>query len=655
MRGNFTTICLLVAFAVLAGSCGGDGGSDGNAVSEATFETWDAFLTRDKGEADQRKVVFIGLDGATWDVIDPFIAKGSLPNFARMKQEGAWGTLRSTETYVSPPAWTAMMTGFLPERTGIYSFGHWSPEQQKFLPLRSTDVLVPPVWDIASLGGARTAALNVPVTYPVHDINGIMVSGLLTPTRLADREAFEVNFAPVADPVATMAPRSYSPLLRARLDNDGNRFDIYLVDSMDDGRKRYDRVHLEVRNAASAEPGIYRFGSAVFSNWVKVNVETEEGSKPGWVRLGLIRGDKPNQYYLRCSHTLWSSSETDVEFTSPPQLADDIHKQFKYYFPSTYLDGALVPGHTELATKWASYFFDYDDWDLFLFVFTQTDNVLHEAGASPVAENVFRIIDKFLGDLMAKLPDNYTLILGSDHGFAEYDLAVDMNRLFEGIGLVKYKDDRDLDFDRTLAFHNMWGIYFNDAILSREELRRRGIDCADGVDPHDALAAFIRSESGRHLSGLGHAVPLEFSAVSENAAGQAPDLFVKGSYDRYEIELWNINKPRPDIVSPLQGGARWFHTRRGIFAARGPDIRAGVEIAPTDIHNMTPTFLYLLGLPAPTNIDGRIITEAFEPSALASRPRYVISDYTALPKTIDVSDDQREDLEKQLRSLGYIR
>ena len=656
---SLKSMLLIVAtFALACASilgCSGNGDSQraSGSVAAQTFPTWDAYLEQRGDASERRKVVFIGLDGATWELMDPMIEDGKLPNFARLKKEGAWGILRSTETYVSPPAWTTLMSGFLPEHTGIYSFGHWDADNEKFLPVRSTDVLAPRVWDVTSLAGARTAAINVPVTFPPRDINGIMVSGLMSPTRVADRRALEVIFGSAANPGAIKA-ESFSPILQANFVEHGNHIDLHLYDSSDDGETNYNRVHMRITNVAAGEQ-VYRFEVSKFTDWIRLDVEKPNGPNDGWARLALVPSGQPHRWYLRFSHTLWASSTTDVVFTSPTTLVDDIHKAFDHYFPSTYLDAELVPGHAREAAQYASFFFDYDDWDLYAFVFTQTDNALHAAGMSPTTERVFEIIDDFLGELIDALPDNHTLVLGSDHGFAEYDKAVDMNRLFEALGILKYKKAREIDYGRTLAFHNMWAIHYNHALLTREELQGRGIECGADEDPHAALTRFIRSEPKRYLSEeLGHDVPLEFSDVPDDAVGAAPDLFLTGSYSKYQLELWNLRKPRPDIITPLTAGARWYHTRRGMFLIKGPDIQPG-EVPATDIQNIAPTLLYLLGLPAPVNIDGEVITSVFQPEALAAKPRYIVADYAALPKELDLSDEKRNDIEKQLRSLGYIR
>ena len=169
-------------------------------TQEKSFATWDEFLTSEEGRAaGRRHVVFIGIDGAAWNIIDPMIADGLLPTFAKLKNEGSFGVLSSVDCYVSPPAWAAMMTGHLPDKTGVHTFGHWDPKRQTFIELSADDIMTPTLWDITSLAGLRTAVTNVPMTYPVREVDGIMVSGLMTPVTLSADQNHVISFTALGD------------------------------------------------------------------------------------------------------------------------------------------------------------------------------------------------------------------------------------------------------------------------------------------------------------------------------------------------------------------------------------------------------------------------------------------------------------------------
>ena len=68
------------------------------------------------------KVFVLGLDGATWDVLEPLIQDGLLPNLARLRKQGSWGSLTSVFPPLSPVAWTGVMTGKNSGKHGIFEF-----------------------------------------------------------------------------------------------------------------------------------------------------------------------------------------------------------------------------------------------------------------------------------------------------------------------------------------------------------------------------------------------------------------------------------------------------------------------------------------------------------------------------------------------------
>ena len=67
-------------------------------------------------------MLVLGLDGATFDLIRPWAADGTLPNFARLLEEGAHGPLRSTVPPMTAPAWTSFATGTNPGKHGLYDW-----------------------------------------------------------------------------------------------------------------------------------------------------------------------------------------------------------------------------------------------------------------------------------------------------------------------------------------------------------------------------------------------------------------------------------------------------------------------------------------------------------------------------------------------------
>lgn len=70
----------------------------------------------------KKRIIMLCLDGATWDLLDPFIEKGLLPNFQKIKDGGAWGILRSQNPSKFPILWTTIATGKGMDKHGITDF-----------------------------------------------------------------------------------------------------------------------------------------------------------------------------------------------------------------------------------------------------------------------------------------------------------------------------------------------------------------------------------------------------------------------------------------------------------------------------------------------------------------------------------------------------
>ncbi len=114
------------------------------------------------------KLLVVGVDGATWSVIDPLIARGELPHFRRLRERGASGTMQAFQYMLnSALLWTSINSGKLPEKHGIEFFG-----------ATSTDVRSKRVWDVLEEQGWRVGVCGELVTWPPRTINGFLIPDL---------------------------------------------------------------------------------------------------------------------------------------------------------------------------------------------------------------------------------------------------------------------------------------------------------------------------------------------------------------------------------------------------------------------------------------------------------------------------------------------
>ncbi|MBT3249266.1 MAG: hypothetical protein HN846_00395 [Candidatus Pacebacteria bacterium] len=132
------------------------------------------------------KVVFLGVDGATLDVVKPLIKNGDLPNFKRLLKSKYLKKLRSTYPPSSPPAWNSIFTGVNPGKHGIYDFVKRKHNSYFIEPVFSEDRKAPFIWEIPSMKKKKTIALSIPFAYPPRKLNGIMTTGLGSPSKESD-------------------------------------------------------------------------------------------------------------------------------------------------------------------------------------------------------------------------------------------------------------------------------------------------------------------------------------------------------------------------------------------------------------------------------------------------------------------------------------
>jgi predicted AlkP superfamily phosphohydrolase/phosphomutase len=132
-----------------------------------------------------RRVLVLGLDCASPHLIfDQF--KADLPTFSRLAATGTWGELTSSTPCITVPAWASMTSSRDPGVLGVYGFRNRKDFSYDHLVTADSDsIRVKRLWDYLSDAGKQSVLVGVPQTYPVHPLNGYMVSDFLTPGREA--------------------------------------------------------------------------------------------------------------------------------------------------------------------------------------------------------------------------------------------------------------------------------------------------------------------------------------------------------------------------------------------------------------------------------------------------------------------------------------
>jgi len=151
------------------------------------------------------RLVIVGLDGLDPRLVERMMAENKLPNFARLRETGAYSHLQTTTPPLSPVAWSTFQTGVNPARHNIYDFLTRNP--RTYLPALSSTEITPPrrflrlgkyriplgrpglrllrrsrsFWSILSAHGIWSTILRVPITFPPERFNGLLLSAMCVP------------------------------------------------------------------------------------------------------------------------------------------------------------------------------------------------------------------------------------------------------------------------------------------------------------------------------------------------------------------------------------------------------------------------------------------------------------------------------------------
>ncbi|RLC92569.1 MAG: hypothetical protein DRI79_00175 [Chloroflexi bacterium] len=127
------------------------------------------------------KVIVVGLDGASLDLIRLWAEKGKLPTLAWLLQHGTSGPLRSTVHPYTAQAWTTMVTGVNAGRHRLFDFWERDLEIYGFRLTNASFRAAPALWTVLSERDRRVIVVNVPMTFPPEPVNGVLVAGRDTP------------------------------------------------------------------------------------------------------------------------------------------------------------------------------------------------------------------------------------------------------------------------------------------------------------------------------------------------------------------------------------------------------------------------------------------------------------------------------------------
>ena len=537
-------------------------------------------------------VLVIGLDGATWDLLNPMMAAGWMPNLARLAAEGTSAALRSTLPPLTAPAWSSFMTGLNPGRHGVFAFQRALNRDLERTFVNATAIQAPLLWERLSNHGLRVGVLNVPLTYPVRPVNGWLVSGMMTPSE-------ESDFTYPADLAAVLRSRRYVIDLRVLKQERDYRAPEQRLALVNDLRRT-----LEDRQAALEETLL-----PLGSDFIMVVYETPD----------------------RLQHWTWRYLDDLLSLSGPRTFErTPIHDAVEAAYRA--VDAALGRTLARAAGPQTRVFMLSDHGFGFRHTRVHVDQWLANQGWLTYASgkaDVRKQLKQYMGWVKRFLPRG--LLLRGRRAFA-------VNRI--------------IDWAHTQAYSGVaseYAIYINrrdrepygsvtdaDVAALRREIKARLLEL---VDPRQgqrvARAVYDREEF-----------------YQGPFTDQAPDIVYElapGYEPTSEVSAGRIFS---DVTAEGEG----MHQPDGIFLAWGPDIAAQRLGPGLGLADLTPTILYSLGLPVPQGLDGRVMREIFTAAYQAEHPINLGAETEAAiePRQQVYSVGDEALIAEKLRNLGYL-
>jgi predicted AlkP superfamily phosphohydrolase/phosphomutase len=129
-----------------------------------------------------KRVLMIGLDGATFSLLRPLSEQGVIPYLTSIIRQGTVAQLMSTRNPLTPPAWTSMTTGVSPERHGIYDFLRPAYLDDGGVYLKVNDRRLnraETIFSMVNRHAKRGTALNFYGYAPAPEVDGYVISGFV--------------------------------------------------------------------------------------------------------------------------------------------------------------------------------------------------------------------------------------------------------------------------------------------------------------------------------------------------------------------------------------------------------------------------------------------------------------------------------------------
>ena len=534
------------------------------------------------------KTIIVGIDGATFDLMGPWMDDGTLPFMAEVRDGGTSGVLTSTVPPFSAPAWASAVTGVNPGRHGVYDFFHLDTYEHRMI--TSTYRRAPAIWNVLDHLGRRSIIVSVPGTYPPEPINGVMITGLLTPSRSTDfihppelREGLaDLEIESWWDQLPLTVYSSYVPEKVLEILLERTEAKMKVLHRLMRERK-WDLTMVVLRGTDYIQHYLWRERALIRQLYERIDALIGELMEDYPQATLVILSDHGFQPVERCfyvNNLLYDAGLLNT--TQHPRLNRQYFSLGLGKRLGRFLS-YLLPIERLLRSDWANRLFTSVSASTDFIDFAHTRAYCHSGTSRGIRINL-----KGRESQGVVRPRNY-------------------ERFREEVARL-LREVRDPETGGPIVRRVEWP----------EEV----------YGFRDDRSADLLFELERGYSALELVMPTE--NVVDNLRYFDRRLGVAAPTDEYE----------------LSGD----HAPEGILLMRGEEIRSGVRLEGARIVDVMPTVLHGMGLPLPEGLDGRVIEEAFID---VIKTRY-FSLPARVAEERSLSEKEERELRGRLQGLGYL-
>ncbi|MEK6934949.1 MAG: alkaline phosphatase family protein [Nanoarchaeota archaeon] len=446
-------------------------------------------LSNPQLEKMDQKLLIIGIDGADPRVIEKLISQDLLPNFKKLKNQGTFLPLQTSNPSQSPVAWTTLATGVNPGKHNLFDFISRNPNN--YLPqlsLADTEeklgntkyksfVKATPFWQITSKNGIPTTIIRWPLTFPVEEVKGNLLAGLGLPDIKGLLNSYSFYTSAFYDkteegaekiiPVEIEDNKINTIIKGPRIKKSGKIIDIETPMLIKINNK--DLIAININNKG------YDVSKEDWSDWLRIEFKIGFFKKASGIAKVYLESTEPFKMYLTTVQVDPEDPIFDISYPKgySKELAEEIGLYHTLGIPedTNALNERKISDQVYLQQiahiekeRDKMFWYEFEkfnklDSGILAFVYDSSDRVQHIFWEEKVLENNNRELpihseikkyyiekDKLLGEILNKINDRTKLIIISDHGFSSFERSVNVNKwLYDNNYLVLKQQPTDKD------------------------------------------------------------------------------------------------------------------------------------------------------------------------------------------------------------------